>query len=232
MTSSSNTTSRIECAAVLFDLDGVLVDSTAYIERQWRDWALEKKLDPDPFLRYCHGRRAVETIRLAAPWLDADAEVAQFGEHKVEEEVPLAALPGARELLAALPASRWAVVTSGVRSFALARLAGADLPEPRVLVSAEDVREGKPSPDGYLRAAELLGVPPSACLVLEDAPAGIEAARAAGAIVIALSTTHPASSLAGARLVLGSLADVHLIGSPRDGRPLSLELDAGSVILA
>ena len=112
------------------------------------------------------------------------------------------------------------------------RQAGADLPEPRVLVSAEDVREGKPSPDGYLRAAELLGVPPSACLVLEDAPAGIEAARAAGTIVVALSTTHPASSLAGARLLLGSLADVHLIGSPSDGRPLSLELDAASVIPA
>lgn len=232
MASSSNTTSRIECAAVLFDLDGVLVDSTAYIERQWRDWALEKKLDPGPFLRYCHGRRALETIRLAAPWLDADAEVAQFREHKIEEEVPLAALPGARELLAALPASRWAVVTSGVRSFALARLVGADLPAPRVLVSAEDVQEGKPSPDGYLRAAELLGVPPSACLVLEDAPAGIEAARAAGAIVIALSTAHPPSSLAGARLVLGSLADVHLIGPPLDGRPLSLELDATSIIPA
>jgi sugar-phosphatase len=94
------------------------------------------------------------------------------------------------------------------------------------------VQEGKPSPDGYLRAAELLGVPPSACLVLEDAPAGIEAARAAGTIVIALSTTHPSSSLAGARLVLGSLADVHLIGPPLDGRPLSLELDATSIIPA
>jgi sugar-phosphatase len=224
--------SRIDCAAVLFDLDGVLVDSTAYIERQWRDWALGKGLDPEPFLRYCHGRRAVETIRLAAPMLNAEAEVARFREQAVEEEIPLAALPGARELLAALPESRWAVVTSGARGFARARLAHANLPEPRVLVAAEDVREGKPSPDGYLRAAALLGVPPSACLVVEDAPAGIEAARAAGSIVVALSTTHPASALKAARLVVGSLSGVHLLASPGNGRPLSLELASAPVIPA
>jgi sugar-phosphatase len=223
---------RIDCAAVLFDLDGVLVDSTAYIERQWRDWALGKGLDPEPFLRYCHGRRAVETIRLAAPMLDAEAEVARFREQPVTEETGLAALPGAHELLDALPATRWAVVTSGARKFARARLAHARLPEPRVLVAAEDVREGKPSPDGYLRAAALLGAPPSACLVVEDAPAGIEAARAAGTIVVALSTTHPASVLGGARLVLGSLADVHLVAALENGRPLSLELAAAPVIPA
>src|SRR5262249_45551809 len=113
MASPSNTISRIECAAVLFDLDGVLVDSTAYIERQWRDWAIEKKLAPGSFVRYCDGRRAVETIRPAAPWLDADAEVAQFREHNVEEEVALAALPGPRRLRAALPGAGWAVVPPG-----------------------------------------------------------------------------------------------------------------------
>ncbi len=215
---------RIDCNAILFDLDGVLVDSTAYIERQWRDWAVAKGLDPAPFLRFCHGRRAVETICLAAPELDAEAEVAQFRERALEEEVPLTAVAGARELLAGLPDGRWAVVTSGARRFALARLAGAGLPPPAVLVSAEDVRQGKPSPEGYLRAAELLRVAPRDCLVLEDAPAGVEAARAAGATVVAISTTHPAAALAGAHLVLGSLADVHLVASPANGRTLALEL--------
>jgi len=227
-----STISRIDCAAVLFDLDGVLVDSTAYIERQWRDWAAAKGLDATPFLRYCHGRRAVETIRLAAPLLDAEDEVARFREQAVDERVPLVAISGARELLHALPASRWAVVTSGARRFALARLAGADLPQPRVLVSAEDVREGKPSPAGYLRAAELLGVAPSACVAFEDAPVGIEAARAAGAMVVALSTTHSSSELSGALVVLESLTYVHLVTSPAGDRPLSLELGSAPAITA
>jgi sugar-phosphatase len=223
---------RIDCSAVLFDLDGVLVDSTAYIERQWREWAASKGLDPEPFLRFCHGRRAVETICLAAPQLDAEAEVAQFRRLAVEDDVALAPIPGARELLAALPKGRWAVVTSGGRRFALARLAGAGLPEPRVLVCADDVREGKPSPEGYLRAAKLLGTTPTSCLVVEDAPPGIEAARAAGATVVALTTTHSAAALADAHLVLSSLTDVHLVTAPANGRPLSLELGAAPVIPA
>jgi sugar-phosphatase len=220
---------RIDCSAVLFDLDGVLVDSTAYIEQQWRDWAVSKGLDPAPFLQSCHGRRAVETIRLAAPQLDAEAEVAAFREHAVED-VTLPAIPGARELLAALPEGRWGVVTSGARRFALARLAGAGLPVPRVLVSAEDVREGKPSPEGYLRAARLLAAPPSSCLVVEDAPPGVEAARAAGATVVALTGTHPAASLAQAHRVVTSLADVHLVSAPDNGHPLSFELDPAPLI--
>ena len=201
---------RVECAAVLFDLDGVLVDSTAYIERQWRDWALSCGLDPEPFLRVCHGRRAVETIRLAAPELDAEAEVARFRSAAPDEDAILASLPGARELLAALSSAPWAVVTSGARRFALARLAGAGLPAPPVLVSAEDVRHGKPSPEGYLRAAELVGVAAAQCVVFEDAPPGIAAARAAGATVIAVATTHPPEALGDAHAVAASLADVHL----------------------
>jgi sugar-phosphatase len=212
---------RVECAAVLFDLDGVLVDSTAYIERQWWDWAISKGLDPEPFLRVCHGRRAVETIRLAAPQLDAEAEVARFRDQPVDN-VALAALPGARELVAALAGGRWAIVTSGARRSALARLAAAALPAPPVLVSAEDVRRGKPSPEGYLRAAELVGVPPDDCLVFEDAPPGVAAARAAGARVIGVATTHPPETLGDAHAVVNSLADVHLASS--GAGPLALRV--------
>ena len=212
---------RVECAGVLFDLDGVLVDSTAYIERQWSDWAASKGLDPEPFLRVCHGRRAVETIRLAAPQLDAEAEVGRFRDQP-GDKVALDALPGARELLDTLTGVPWAIVTSGVRRFALARLAGAGLPVPSVLISAEDVRRGKPSPEGYLRAAEALGVPPDDCLVFEDAPPGVAAARAAGARVIGVATTHPPEALGEAHAVIASLADVTLASS--EGAPLSFRV--------
>ena len=200
---------RFECAAILFDLDGVLVDSAAFVERQWRRWATARGLRPEPFLRVCHGRRALETIRIAAPHLDAEAEVRSFQPDEAEEAQPIAALPGAGTLLSALPAGSWAVATSGRRSSATDRLRRAGLPIPDVLVCAEDVASGKPSPDAYLLAARRLAVAPADCLVIEDAPAGIEAARAAGMSVVALTTTHPADQLP-ADVCARSLGAVHL----------------------
>jgi sugar-phosphatase len=200
---------RFECRAILFDLDGVLVDSTAYIEDQWRRWATAKGLAAEPFLQVCHGRRAVETIRLAAPELDAEAEVAAF---KPEDRVDCRALTptvGAVRLVGMLPLESWAVATSGPRVVARERLQQAGLPLPAVLVCAEDVLRGKPSPDVYLMAAAALAVSPSECIVIEDAPAGIEAARAAGMGVIALSTTHPCSLLA-ADACAPSLTGIHV----------------------
>ncbi|HEU4588465.1 MAG TPA: HAD-IA family hydrolase [Gemmatimonadales bacterium] len=202
---------RIGCSAVLFDLDGVLVDSTQYVEHQWREWAKWRGLDPAPFLRVCHGRRALETIRLAAPELDAEAEVARFREVPVAEEPEFHAIPGAAELLAALPAGTWAVVTSGSRPMATRRLTSAGLPVPAVLVTAEDVRHGKPSPEGYRRAAERLGVPPADCVVIEDAPPGVEAALAAGMTAVGLTTTHSPEELAAAHHRIASLAELRFI---------------------
>jgi sugar-phosphatase len=200
---------RFECRAVLFDLDGVLVDSTHYVEEQWRRWALGKGLSPEPFLRVCHGRRALETIQLAAPHLDAEAEVAAFLPEDGQEPNLLRPVNGAARLLQRLPAESWAVATSGTRASAIARLRSAGLPIPGVLICAEDVIRGKPSPDVYLLAAAALSAPPSECLVLEDAPAGIEAARAAGMRVIALTTTHRTSELR-ADACASSLAGVHV----------------------
>jgi len=214
---------RIECAAILFDLDGVLVDSTTYVEQQWRRWATARGLSPEPFLRVCHGRRALETIRIAAPHLDAEAEVRALGPDD-EPGPPIVPLPGAAQLLDALPAGSWAVATSGRRPGALARLRGAGLPVPEVLVSAEDVAAGKPSPEAYLLAAGRLGVPPAAALVIEDAPAGIEAALTAGMRVLALTTTHSADQLA-TTLQAPTLAAVHLgriDPEPRNRRRLEL----------
>jgi sugar-phosphatase len=195
----------LSCSAVLFDLDGVLVDSTAYVERQWRDWAVRRGLDPEPFLRVCHGRRALETIRMAAPALDAEAEVARFPQFVGEEPVHFEAVPGARLLLQGLPGGLWAVVTSGLHASGLRRIREAGLPTPRVLVGADDVAQGKPSPEGYLLAAERLEVAPAGCVVIEDAPAGVEAARAAGMRAIGLASTYRADELRGAHLVISAL---------------------------
>jgi sugar-phosphatase len=202
---------RFECSAIVFDLDGVLVDSTAFVEQQWRRWASARGLRPEPFLRVCHGRRALETIRLAAPQLDAEAEVAAFdpAEESISGEDGIGPLPGAARLLAALPLWSWGVATSGLRMIAGSRLRRAGLPVPPVLVCAEDVARGKPNPDAYLKAARDLDVSPVECLVMEDAPAGIEAARAAGMPVIAVTTTHRSAQLP-ADICTRDLAGVHL----------------------
>ena len=200
---------RFECSALLFDLDGVLVDSAAFVEQQWRRWARSRGLRADPFLRVCHGRRAVETIRIAAPHLDADAEVAAFRPTDETPAPPLGAVAGAARLLGLLPSGSWAVATSGPRAGAAARLRQAGLPVPATLVCAEDVSHGKPNPDAYLLAASRLGIPARDCLVLEDAPAGIQAARAAGIPVVALTTTHRPGELP-ADALIETLAAVHL----------------------
>ncbi|HEU5303670.1 MAG TPA: HAD-IA family hydrolase [Gemmatimonadales bacterium] len=214
---------RFECRAILFDLDGVLDDSTGFIEDQWRRWALSRGLEPEPFLRVCHGRRALETIRLAAPDLDAEAEVAAF-QPNLTPQPALAAVEGAAKLIAALPVGSWAVATSGTRSMARERLERVGLPVPGVLVCAEDVLHGKPSPDVYLLAASGLAIDPAECLVIEDAPAGVEAARAAGMRVVALTTTHRIELL-DADACAASLAEIHLGRIDHNaGRPRLLEL--------
>jgi sugar-phosphatase len=200
---------RFQCRAILFDLDGVLVDSAAYIEEQWRRWAAAKGLEPGPFLQFCHGRRALETIRLAAPHLDAEAEVAAFQPDEAGDSCPIEPIEGAARLLEGLPGGTWAVATSGPRRDATDRLRRAGLPSPPVLVCAEDVAQGKPSPDVYLMAAASLAVAPSECVVIEDAPAGIQAARAAGMSVVALTTTHGPDELP-ADACAASLASIHV----------------------
>lgn len=200
---------RFECSAILFDLDGVLVDTAAWVELQWRRYAERQGLDPAPFLQVCHGRRAVETIRLAAPQLDADAEVARYDPADECNDEPLRPIPGAERVLGAIPPGAWAVATSGPRASAIARLRRAGLPVPAVLVCAEDVERGKPSPDVYLRAAARIGVEPGRCVVLEDAPPGLEAAAAAGMQAIGVTTTHSAAELA-APVLIPDLTRVHL----------------------
>jgi mannitol-1-/sugar-/sorbitol-6-phosphatase len=198
------------CAAVLFDLDGVLADSTRSVDRQWRIWARERGIDEQKAVAIAHGVRAIEVIRTIAPHLDAEAEVSKLESLEAADHDGVAVMPGAADLVHSIPAGRWGVVTSGRRHLATARLQFAGIPIPQVMVTAQDVTNGKPHPEPYLKGAELLGVSPAECLVIEDAPAGIRSAHAGGMKVIALASTFPASALGQADSVVQKLKQIHV----------------------
>jgi sugar-phosphatase len=216
-------TTAIACDAVLFDMDGTLVDSRQIVERMWLRWAREHGLTPEAVLAEAHGRRTLETMQRVAPDIATQEEADRLDALEALEEGGETAIAGAAELLRVLPTDRWAVVTSAIRRIAAARLAGAGLPLPRVLVGAEDVPAGKPAPDGYLKAARALGVEPARCVVIEDTPAGVQAGRAAGAIVIGLCTTFAA--IDDCDLVLADLRGIRLSGPAGPGT-LRLEVEA------
>jgi sugar-phosphatase len=196
--------------AILFDLDGVLVDSREAIVFVWRAWAERRGADPDPFIRLAHGRRISETLRLVAPHLDIAAETAALDALEEVETRGLRPAPGAAALLRLLPRARWGIVTSGSRPVATLRLRAAGITTPEVFVTAEDVRHGKPAPDGYLAAAVRLGAPPADCVVIEDSPPGIAAGKAAGMRVIAVATTHAPDALTAADCCLAALTELRL----------------------
>jgi HAD superfamily hydrolase (TIGR01509 family) len=209
-----------EPRAVISDLDGVLVDSGAQIEGTWRRFAERHGLDCERVLASTHGRRGIDLIRLVAPHLDAEAEAARIEREEIELAGELRPLPGARELVDSVPPERFAIVTSGSRALAIARLRAAGIPVPEVLVTAEQVDRGKPDPSGYLRAAQLLDVEPADAVVLEDAPVGVQAGRAAGMTVVAVLTTSDASALSEAHSRvpdLGALLPVPDGAHPRVG---------------
>ena len=189
----------------LFDLDGTLVDSRVVVARHWALFAERHALALAPILAVCHGRRSADTIADVAPGLDAAREAAILDAGEETDVDGLVAVRGAPELLARIDGAQWAVVTSGHRALATRRLEAVGLPVPRVLVTGDEVVYGKPHPEGFLRAAALLGVAPSACVVVEDAPAGVAAGRAAGARVVGVTTTHPADALQDADLVVSDL---------------------------
>ena len=218
----------IRCGAILFDLDGVLMDSRVCVERHWTRWANDHGFDVARVLAEAHGRRTTDTIRAVAPSLDIEAEARLLeGAESVDFE-GVTTLPGAAELLAALPSGSWAVVTSGTRPLATGRLTHGGLPIPEHLITADDVERGKPDPQPYLAGAAALAVDPSDCLVIEDAPAGIQAGKAAGMTVLATATTFEAAALSTADYVTGSLADVALGSATRlPDRRYRLELVVG-----
>jgi mannitol-1-/sugar-/sorbitol-6-phosphatase len=200
----------LHCSAILFDLDGVLVDSTRSVDRQWRLWARAKGVDEEKVMAIAHGVRALEVIRRVAPQFDAEAEVRELEALEAGDRQDVSVMPGAAALLRSIPDDRWGVVTSGTHLLASARLPLVGLPVPNVLVTADDVTHGKPHPEPYLKGAERLGFPPGDCLVIEDAPAGIQAAHAGGMKVIGLMSTFGVAQLTEADLVLKSLDQIRV----------------------
>jgi len=206
------------CRAILFDLDGVLVDSAECVERTWRKWATDHELDPERVIAVAHGRRTIETVQLVAPQLSAEAELASLAASESTISEGIYEIGGARELLERLPADSWAVVTSGIRAVAEFRMRHARLPVPPVMICADEITRGKPDPEGYLTAAAQLGRSPGECIVIEDAPAGIESAQAAGMRVIAIATTYPPGRLGAADAVVAQLTDLQVLNDGDDIR--------------
>jgi sugar-phosphatase len=171
---------------LLFDNDGVLVDSEAGVERAWTRWALAHGLDPVEVLLAVPGRRAADTVALFTEPAAVPAAVAAITRFELEDVAGTTAVPGVLDLVPQLDGVPWAVVTSGVRELATARLAAAGVPLPEVVVTAEDVTAGKPHPEPYLTGAARLGLPPTHLVVLEDSPSGVAAGLAAGCQVLGI----------------------------------------------
>jgi sugar-phosphatase len=202
----------IQCDAVLFDMDGVLVDSTPAVARVWTDWARKHGFEPDEVVHKAHGRPSLATIIELLPHGDHDAENREVERREIEDIADVVALPGALTLLQLIPRDQWAVVTSATRALAEVRLRAAGLPIPKYLVTASDLRRGKPFPDPYLKGAETLGMAPAECVVAEDAASGVRSGKAAGSRVLALLTTSAKDELlsAGADWIADDLSALTL----------------------
>lgn len=200
----------LNCQAILFDLDGTLVDSATRVERLWVEWSKKRGIDTGWLLEVMHGRRADETIRIVAPHLSWQDEFRVLEAEEIADMDGVRPYPSALEMLDSLSPRQWAIVTSGTRRVAGARMRHVGLPTPEVFITADDVKIGKPAPDGYLLAASRLRVQPSQCVVIEDAPAGIQAGKSAGMRVIAVASTLTSEALNQADIAVRHLSDIKL----------------------
>jgi mannitol-1-/sugar-/sorbitol-6-phosphatase len=216
---------EVQTRGFLFDLDGVLVDSTPAVARCWSRWAVQFGFNADEVVHQAHGRPSIVTLRELIPNGDYEEENRKMELWEIEDTDGVVPLPGVLDLLHALPPQQWAIVTSCTRPLAEVRIRVAGLPWPKQLVTSADVQRFKPDPDPYLKGAELLGLAPADCVVVEDAPAGIRAGRAAGSRVLALRTTEVDELLtaAGATWIVNDLSKANL-GSIQAGSPLKLSL--------
>ncbi len=212
---------KMDCRALLVDLDGTLIDSAPHILRVWARWARRNGIPKETVLNAIHGRRGLDTIRLVAPWLPAESEQAALETEEISEMSDVRPYPGAVELMEKLQNRPLAIVTSGSRRVAEARLGHVGMAMPKVLICGDEINAGKPAPDGYILAARRLGMEPADCAVIEDSPVGVEAAKAAGMRVIAVTSTHRADELERADAVVSHLTK---IGLGLDGTTIELVL--------
>jgi sugar-phosphatase len=213
---------QIRCAALLFDLDGVLINSTPAVARVWRRWAIERGFNPEEVVSRAHGRPSLTTVREYLPDANHELENREVERREIEDIEGVVPLPGALELLKSLPENRWTIVTSCTRALAEVRIKAAGLPLPRKMVTSNDITHGKPHPEPFLKGASILEFLPQECVVLEDVPAGVRAGKGAGARVVAFTTTVEETAVreAGADWVLNNCADLQLL----NGRELTLGL--------
>ena len=216
---------EVQTRGILFDLDGVLVDSTPAVARCWSRWAVQFGFNADEVVRKAHGRPSIVTLKELMPNGDYDEENRKMEEWEIADTDGVVPLPGVLDLLHALPPQQWTIVTSCTRPLAEVRIRVAGLPRPKQIVTSDDVQRFKPDPDPYLKGAELLGLAPVDCVVVEDAPAGIRAGRAAGSRVLALRTTEVDELLttAGATWIVDDLSKAAL-GPIHPGNPMTLLL--------
>jgi sugar-phosphatase len=217
---------NIRALGVLFDLDGVLVDSTPAVSRCWAKWSRIHGFVAEDVIRRAHGRPSMTTLRELLPNADHEAENRQMERWEIEDTEGVVPLPGVLTLLKALPVHCWAIVTSCTRPLAEVRIRVAGLPWPKHLVTSADVQRFKPDPEPYRKGAELLTLAAADCLVVEDAPAGIRSGKASGASVLALRTTEtdPLLTAAGADWIVNDLASVRL-AALTDNHHLGFSID-------
>lgn len=208
-------------------MDGVLIDSTPAVARVWRRWAIEHGFHPEEVVRRAHGRPSITTVREYLPHADHRAENRVIEQREIEDLDGVVPLPGALDLLAALPPDRWAIVTSCTRPLAEVRARAAGLPRPACFVTSDDIVHGKPAPDPYLKGSELLGFAPADCLVFEDVPAGVQSGKTAGARVVALLSTVAESELrlAGADWIVKNCAAISVVKAHAPDARMELRLD-------
>jgi sugar-phosphatase len=207
---------EVEVSAILFDMDGTLVDSTVMVEQMWGEFAAANGVEHQDVIAFAHGRPSRDTIaKFTSSASDVDDWVQTVTRWEEERFDDVVAIPGARELVAAVPDDRWAIVTSALRGPARRRLIVQGFPDPKVLVGADDVVNGKPAPDGYRAAARALGFAPGECVVFEDTEAGLEAGRAAGCTVVSVGHMATASL---------SVADLTQVGLEVAGEKLRLTI--------
>jgi sugar-phosphatase len=199
---------KIRVRGILFDMDGVLVSSLGSVERSWTNWAEARGIDPALAIRTAHGRRAIETVRMLRPDLNDEQELKWLEDMEVEDNEGLEILTGVKNILEALPEKYWTIVTSATDRLARSRMQYGGIPVPAQIITADMVTRGKPDPEPYVRGAELLGLKPGECLVIEDSASGAKAGHAAGCKVLATLFSHSLESLAAADWIVDSLENM------------------------